>query len=107
MSNHEDKFNIEGKHGKLSPSGEFKKELAEVELLSERATTHGSFETNASIAQELKAAMRASPRWEDLSDVRKESLEFIASKIGRILSGRSDLADHWADIAGYAELAKK
>lgn len=79
----------------------------DMDLLTERQTTHGSFETNASIAQEIKSAMRASPQWHDLSDVRKEALEFIASKIGRILSGKANFEDHWADIQGYAELAKK
>lgn len=76
-------------------------------LLSERATTHGRFDLNAEIAQEIKATMRATALWDTLSDPRKEALDFIASKIGRILSGKSDFADHWSDIAGYAELAKK
>jgi hypothetical protein len=42
-----------------------------------------------------------------MSDVKKESLEMIALKLSRILSGQADYRDHWDDIAGYVRLASK
>jgi hypothetical protein len=76
-------------------------------LLAERQTTHGSFATNARLSQAFKALMHSSPGWASMTDVQKESLEMIALKLSRILSGQADYRDHWDDIAGYARLASK
>jgi hypothetical protein len=76
-------------------------------LLSERGTTHGSFRDNAHYGQSLRALWRSSPGWALMPAEHRESLDVIAVKLSRILSGQSTVADHWADLAGYAELARK
>lgn len=75
-------------------------------LLSTRATTHGSFASNAHISQDLRRYFRDQAGWHLLSEVQRESLDMVATKISRILSGNPNHADHWGDIAGYATLAK-
>lgn len=77
------------------------------DLLATRSSTHGSFSENGFIAQELKRVFRSSGGWPSLSCGQKESLDLIATKISRILSGRANFADHWDDIMGYADLGKK
>jgi hypothetical protein len=77
------------------------------ETLAERQKRYGHFIDHARITQVIKHAMRlgyAAPGWERLTDDQKESLEMVAHKIGRILSGDPDYADSWHDIAGYAKL---
>lgn len=74
-------------------------------LLDERNKTHGDFGKNAEVSQAIKRVFRAQAGWENLSDVQKESLEMIALKLSRILSGHADFKDHWDDIEGYARLA--
>lgn len=76
-------------------------------LLNERETTHGSFADNARISQSLKASFRACPGWERMSHIQRESLDMIACKLSRILSGKINEIDHYRDLAGYAELAAK
>lgn len=76
-------------------------------LLDERESTHGSYRDNARIAQSLKSTFRTCPGWERMGHVQRESLDLIALKMARILSGKFDNADHWHDIAGYAELVVK
>lgn len=79
---------------------------AEIEaLLSERSKTHGDYCVKAEIIQDIKSIMRSADNWyEALNDMQRESLDMIAHKIGRILSGDPNVTDHWADIAGYATL---
>lgn len=74
-------------------------------LLEERGKTHGNFGHNAQVSQGLKTVVRdkASP----LSDIHKECLDLIFTKISRISSGKADFPDHWDDIAGYAKLASE
>jgi len=76
-------------------------------LLNTRQTTHGSFEQNALISQSIKRIMRASGGWELLTDVERESMDMIALKFSRILSGRSLELQHWEDVVGYAKLAEE
>lgn len=73
-------------------------------LLAERSKTHGDYADHAAMTQALKREMRAGLNWEGLSDMQKETLEMNAHKVGRILSGDPNHADHWDDIAGYAKL---
>lgn len=74
-------------------------------LLDEREKTHGSFVDHSRITQHLKDEMRRENAWYDkLNEMQREALEMIAHKIGRILAGDPDCADHWDDIAGYARL---
>lgn len=76
-------------------------------LLASRATTHGDFADHAQIAQNLKKEMAKWDNWHKLNPCQKESLEMIAHKIGRILAGNPNFADHWDDIAGYAKLVSQ
>lgn len=73
------------------------------QLTDERGTTHGSFETNARISQELKATIHCenSP----MTNTHREAIDMICLKLSRIASGHANFRDHWDDIAGYAHLA--
>lgn len=75
-----------------------------VETLGEREKQYGDFLTKANTIQELKNTMHNSPGWDTLHDDMKESLEMIATKIGRILYGDPNHHDSWHDIGGYAKL---
>ena len=77
------------------------------ELLKERATTHGKFSDVSRIAQNTKALWHSSPNWAKLTNQQAEVLDMCASKVGRILSGDPDYADHWVDLSGYPMLALK
>lgn len=76
------------------------------DTLIERAATHGDYTMNAKIAQTIKTVMQSSPNWSKLRAYQAESLELIATKIGRLLSGDFDHIDSWHDIAGYAALVE-
>lgn len=82
--------------------------MADIEkLLTEREKQHGDYKDVSRISQSLKEVFRSGPNWEKLPDMQKESLELIASKIARILSGDSGVRDHWDDIGGYAGLGSR
>jgi len=72
--------------------------------LAERETQYGNFLIKAGKIQRLKEEMRHAPGWERMPDDMRESLEMIATKIGRILYGDPNHFDSWHDIAGYAKL---
>jgi hypothetical protein len=74
------------------------------EILAERQTTHGDFADVATLDQMMKDLFKTSPNWNRLTDVQRLSLEMIAHKIARILSGDPNHPDHQADIIGYASL---
>jgi len=76
------------------------------DLLNERQKTHGDFRDNARISQALKTIMRNEPKYKYLTDVEKESLDMLALKIGRVLSGNPHLVQHWEDLEGYSKLVK-
>lgn len=75
-------------------------------ILQSREKTHGSFEKNAEISQELKDifAKHLVRQGIRLCPAQRESLDMIALKLSRILSGQANFEDHWLDIAGYAKL---
>ena len=75
-------------------------------VLAERGSRYGEFSAHAMITQNIKRAMYDSPNWRTLSDDKKEALEMIAHKIGRILNGDPNYADSWTDIIGYAKLVE-
>ena len=77
------------------------------ELLEERDQTHGSFIVNSRVGQSLKDVVRKEDSYKELSLVHREALDFIFSKIGRVMAGQADFDDHWDDIAGYAKLPQK
>ena len=74
------------------------------DLLNDRQKTHGDYYDTASTAQALKDEMRRGKNWKILDDMQRETLEMIATKIGRILSGDPHEVDHWKDGAGYFQL---
>ena len=74
--------------------------------LAARGERYGSYPEQCRISQNIKRAMIDSPNWATLSDDKKEALEIIAVKMGRILNGDPEYADSWHDIAGYAKLVE-
>jgi hypothetical protein len=77
------------------------------DILDEREKTHGDYPQVSKMAQKLKRVMRRGENWRALDDTQRETLELIATKIGRILSGNPHEVDHWRDIAGYATLVER
>lgn len=73
-------------------------------LIAEREKTHGDFSQGAAVMQGMKGFMRLSPNWASLTVTQAEALEMIVHKIGRILAGDPNCADHYRDIQGYAQL---
>src|ERR1700688_1023243 len=76
----------------------------EHQLLNTRENSHGDYTGTAELSQRMKAWIRDQPGWVKLRVVQQESLDLIAMKIARILSGDPEEVDHWDDIAGYAQL---
>lgn len=76
------------------------------DTLESRNSTHGLFENTAKFAQDIKGQMRQG-NWDALNAVQKETLEMIATKIARVLSGNPADPEHWHDLAGYATLAEE
>lgn len=74
------------------------------ELLAERQKTHGEYAEHARCTQELLRVLQSERGWPTLSDIQKESLHMICHKMGRVVTGNPDIADHWDDMAGYATL---
>ena len=74
------------------------------QTLNERQSTHGDFADHARATQMLKTVIQNQPGWKNLSAMQRESLDMIAHKMGRILAGNPNHADHWHDIQGYAKL---
>lgn len=75
------------------------------ETLKDRHSKYGVFRDHARITQDLKHTLkRNATKWDSLTEDKKEALEMIAHKIGRILNGDPNYRDSWIDIAGYATL---
>jgi hypothetical protein len=77
-----------------------------VDTLKARETTHGDFSEVAKVSQKLRAYMVASSETY-LTNVQKEALGMIATKLARIVCGDPNEADHWMDIEGYARLVRE
>jgi hypothetical protein len=73
------------------------------EILDERQKTHGEYknvaETYAGLCQQIDH--------EGLSATSYLAISMIFQKIARIVNGNENFQDHWIDIIGYAELARK
>jgi hypothetical protein len=83
-------------------------DMADIErLLQERGKTHGQYSDHARITQRTKSLWREHPGWAGLTFSQRETLDMIAHKVGRILSGNPNHQDHWDDIAGYSTLVSK
>lgn len=76
------------------------------QTLTERGNRYGEYKHHARITQNIKRALVNSPNWAELSDDKKECLEMVAHKIGRILNGDPDYIDSWHDIIGYVRLVE-
>ena len=76
-------------------------------VLAERGARYGKFLEHARITQHIKFAMTQSRNWDTLSCDKREALEMIAHKIGRILNGDPEYADNFIDLAGFATLIVK
>lgn len=74
------------------------------QLLSERLQTHGDYSNVARYSQTIKQICHGSPNWKYMTPCQRETLDMVANKLGRILSGDANFEDHWRDIAGYAQL---
>ena len=75
--------------------------------LIDRAAKCGDFKNVSEVTQGIKRTMQDSKNWGSISDDKKEALDMIAHKIGRLLSGDSDHIDSWHDIAGYSKLIER
>ena len=75
-----------------------------MDIINERATTHGLYKHTAAWSQSIKDMFRGSPNWQHMNDGQKEALEMIAVKLARLLNGNPQFPDHWNDIAGYGKL---
>ena len=74
------------------------------DTLAERGKRYGSFPGHANITQAIKSVMHDTDKWDSLSNDKKEALDMIAHKIGRILNGDPEFHDSWHDIVGYTKL---
>jgi hypothetical protein len=77
------------------------------DILAEREVTHGDYAKSAALAQDMKRAFRSMLGMGCLPAVQQEAAEMILFKLARIACGKSNHPDHWADIAGYAQLVLK
>jgi hypothetical protein len=78
-----------------------------LETLNTRKESYGVFKDGAAIMQRLKDVMQDTRGWGFMAPDQRESLDMIASKIGRLLNGDPDHVDSWHDIAGYARLVEE
>jgi hypothetical protein len=74
------------------------------DTLKERGKRYGDFKGHARITQDIKRAMKSSGGWLALTDDKKECLDMLAHKIGRILNGDPEYHDSWHDMTGYTKL---
>lgn len=76
------------------------------ETLAQRGNRYGDFAGHAYVSQQLKLAMMSHPNYARLSVDKREALEMIQHKIGRIINGDPEYKDSWTDIIGYARLVE-
>jgi len=76
------------------------------DTIEQRQSTHGIWSDQAACTWAIKNLF-SQMRRTNLSVSQQESLDMIATKIGRILTGNANEPDHWHDIAGYATLVEK
>lgn len=70
------------------------------ETLEKRGSEYGDMREMAFTAQTLKQMLTH----DGMSNVQKECLDVICTKLARIANGNPDNRDSWLDIAGYAQL---
>jgi len=74
------------------------------DTLTERGKLYGKFADQAHVSQAIKDAMSIGRNWSSLSPDKREALDMIANKLGRLLNGDPEYPDNFRDIAGYALL---
>ncbi len=77
-----------------------------METLDQREQQYGDYRDVAKISQLIKMALRDVCDTGRLSYAQHESLDMMASKMARIVSGDPNNIDHWLDIEGYARLVR-
>lgn len=77
------------------------------ETLAARGKVYGDFVGHANITQSIKSIMRLGVKWDSLSCDKKEALDMVAHKIGRILNGDPEYKDSWHDAIGYLTLIER
>ncbi len=77
------------------------------DILEERGKKYGDFYGHAQVTQGIKRVMAFNPGWDEMSDDKKECLEMVAHKIGRIINGDPNYKDSWTDIIGYVRLVEQ
>lgn len=77
------------------------------ETLAQRGKHYGDFVKTFDVIQQIKDALKDGVGWAAMPPERREALEMIAVKLGRLVSGDSGHADSWHDIAGYARLVEE
>lgn len=81
--------------------------MPEIEdILNDRGSRYGDFETQSETAQAIRRAFKASPNWEFLPAYAREGLDLVATKISRMLCGDPLYLDNVVDILGYMTLVK-
>lgn len=74
------------------------------DILNERKKTHGDFDRVAETWVQLMNIVDDNISSDNCGQIA--AIYMILLKLARIACGNSDFADHWDDIAGYAELGK-
>ena len=74
-------------------------------IIEDRSAQNGDYTNIARYTQAIKRVIWSSPNWRAMSDDQRETMEMLAHKMGRVLSGDPNHAGHWLDIAGYATLS--
>jgi len=72
-------------------------------ILDEREKTHGNFDDVADVYAHLIETIRDA----QLTETTTLALSMIFQKCARVIAGDQRFSDHWADIAGYAELCRQ
>lgn len=74
--------------------------------LEQRGERYGDYCEMSDTAQAFKTVLLSGAAWGRLPAYERESLDAIATKIARIVTGGSGQKDSWHDIQGYAKLAE-
>ena len=76
------------------------------ETLNERGNRYGEYKNVAETSQLLKNVLRTGPSWVIMEPYMQESLDLIANKLARIVTGAPFYHDSWHDVGGYAKLVE-
>lgn len=75
-----------------------------VALTTDRRTTHGDWEAQSTLFDNLMWQLTHSKNWDQMGPMKRGALINIAQKMSRICTGDFDEPDHFHDIGGYALL---